>query len=417
MLCKKLVVSFVSVLLIASLTLSGFSVSAATTSELNDKIAKLNKQSQETNDKIKRLEGDISNAKELKDEYQKQIDILEEQISSYQDFIASCDSEIEQIKVEIKEQEDSIEETKTRLKLRIRFVVAYGDSPLSILLGNDSFAGFVGKEATAKSMSSYEKSLIEEINRSIAKVKEKQAQIESKKQSADKASAELIDKQDELADKEKAVAAKIKELYANSDELKQEVKKIEQAKQEIENEINRMIQEQKAKEKEKEQHNQNNGGSQSQESTSSSSQQYNQSTLLPLSWPTPGYTYITSYFGGRDDPFAPGVYENHGGIDISGSGIGGKPIIAAADGTVTMSQFNQWGYGEYVIISHGLYNGQLFTTHYAHMRARNCVVGQIVKRGDVIGYVGTTGSSTGNHLHFEVRLDGVKKNPLYYLNR
>ena len=414
MLSKNFVVKVVSVLLIASIALSGFSVSAATTSELNDKIAQLNKQAQETNEKIKKLEGDISNAKELKEEYQKQIEILEEQISSYQDFIASCDSEIEQINQEIKAQEDSIEETKTRLKLRIRFVVAYGDSPLTILLGNDSFAGFVGKEATAKSMSSYEKSLIEEINRSIAKVKEKQAQIEAKKAAADKANAELVDKQDQLADKEKVVAAKIKELYANSDELKQEVKKIERAKQELESEINRIIQEEKAKEKAKEQ---NNGGSQSGEENNTPSEQYNQSSLLPLSWPTPGYTYITSYFGGRDDPFAPGVYENHGGIDISGSGIGGKPIIAAADGTVTMSQYNQWGYGEYVIVSHGLYNGQLFTTHYAHMRARNCVVGQTVKRGDVIGYVGTTGSSTGNHLHFEVRLDGVKKNPLYYLNR
>lgn len=414
MLSKNFVVKVVSVLLIASIALSGFSVSAATTSELNDKIAQLNKQAQETNEKIKKLEGDISNAKELKEEYQKQIEILEEQISSYQDFIASCDSEIEQINQEIKAQEDSIEETKTRLKLRIRFVVAYGDSPLTILLGNDSFAGFVGKEATAKSMSSYEKSLIEEINRSIAKVKEKQAQIEAKKAAADKANAELVDKQDQLADKEKVVAAKIKELYANSDELKQEVKKIERAKQELESEINRIIQEEKAKEKAKEQ---NSGGSQSGEESNTPSEQYNQSSLLPLSWPTPGYTYITSYFGGRDDPFAPGVYENHGGIDISGSGIGGKPIIAAADGTVTMSQYNQWGYGEYVIVSHGLYNGQLFTTHYAHMRARNCVVGQTVKRGDVIGYVGTTGSSTGNHLHFEVRLDGVKKNPLYYLNR
>ncbi|MBQ0110797.1 MAG: hypothetical protein KBS41_02590 [Oscillospiraceae bacterium] len=349
MLFKNIVLKFVSVLLIVALSFSAFSVSAATTGELNNRIAELNRQAKEANDKIESLQGDISKAKELKNEYQKQIDILEEQISTYEDYIASCDNEIKTLNNEIKEQEDSIEDTKTLLKLRVRAVVAYGQSPLSIILGNDSFTSYVGKEALAKSMSAYEKSLIDEINRSIAKVREKQAQIESKKKAADQANALLVDKQEELSDKEKAVAAKIKELYANSAELKEEVKKIERAKAEMEDEIARMVAREKEKEKQKDPG--------SGEDPKTPSDDYNQKTLLPLSWPCPGFTYITSYFGGRDDPFAPGVYETHGGIDISGSGIGGKPIIAAADGTVTMSQFNEWGYGEYVIISHGMYKG------------------------------------------------------------
>ena len=103
-------------------------------------------------------------------------------------------------------------------------------------------------------------------------------------------------------------------------------------------------------------------------------------------------------------------------IDVSGGGIAGKPVVASANGTVIMSEFNNGGYGNYVVLSHGDVNGSLVTTHYAHLMSCAVSVGQTVNQGDVIGYVGTTGASTGYHLHFEVRTNNTPVNPFGYVS-
>lgn len=126
-------------------------------------------------------------------------------------------------------------------------------------------------------------------------------------------------------------------------------------------------------------------------------------------WPLDScYTYLTTYFG--YDAWRGG---NHYGIDVSGGGIGGKNIYAAQGGTV-ITAYNDggWhgGFGNYVIIDHG---GGLSTV-YAHCSATTVTVGQVVSKGDVIGYVGTTGWSTGNHLHFETRVNGTAVDPFSY---
>lgn len=110
---------------------------------------------------------------------------------------------------------------------------------------------------------------------------------------------------------------------------------------------------------------------------------------------------ISSYFGPRWGSF-------HYGIDIANST--GTSIIAADGGTVTKAQY-QGSYGNYVIINHG--NGK--ETVYAHLSRIGVSVGQKVNKGDYIGKMGSTGRSTGPHLHFEVRVNGVKKNPMNYL--
>lgn len=120
------------------------------------------------------------------------------------------------------------------------------------------------------------------------------------------------------------------------------------------------------------------------------------------------YQYFTTYFG--YDAWRGG---NHYGIDIGNAGIGGANIYAAQSGTV-ITAYNDggWhgGYGNYVIIDHG---GGL-STLYAHCRATTVKEGQWVNKGEVIGYVGTTGWSTGNHLHFETRVNGVARDPMGY---
>ena len=120
-------------------------------------------------------------------------------------------------------------------------------------------------------------------------------------------------------------------------------------------------------------------------------------------WPTSGR--ISSYFGGRKSPGGIGS-TNHKGTDIGRVGYT-SPVYASKAGTVIVSQYSS-SYGNYVAISHGPGN----TTLYAHMSSRSVSVGDYVNQGDVIGITGSTGNSTGPHLHFEVTENGVRVNPL-----
>lgn len=121
-------------------------------------------------------------------------------------------------------------------------------------------------------------------------------------------------------------------------------------------------------------------------------------------WPVPNYSMISS-------PFGPRWGTNHNGIDIAGSGIYGADIVASDGGTVTLAQYDDSGYGMHIIIDHG--NG--FETHYAHCSDLYVSVGEQVYAGQVIAAVGSTGYSTGPHLHFEIISDGVKTDPQLYV--
>lgn len=126
----------------------------------------------------------------------------------------------------------------------------------------------------------------------------------------------------------------------------------------------------------------------------------------PSIWPVDGT--LESGFGGRRNPFGGSSYEFHSGQDIEAAW--GAPVIAGANGTVTFSGW-QNGYGQLVVIDHG---GGL-TTRYGHLSALAASVGQLIKRGELLGRVGSTGRSTGPHLHYEVRINDQPVNPLQYL--
>ena len=129
-------------------------------------------------------------------------------------------------------------------------------------------------------------------------------------------------------------------------------------------------------------------------------------------WPLPESFTITSRFGYREDPFT-GEISYHSGTDIGAPG--GTPILAAADGTVTIANaIDSWGggYGYYIKIRHN----DIYETLYAHCSSICVVAGQEVKQGEVIGYVGTTGNSTGNHLHFEIWKNGERTDAINFYN-
>ena len=132
-------------------------------------------------------------------------------------------------------------------------------------------------------------------------------------------------------------------------------------------------------------------------------------------WPSPGYTYLTALFAEER------YYGSHGAIDISGPGIYGANVIACAPGTVFATNTTcphdygkevscgcGNGYGNYIMIDHG--NGKI--SIYAHLSGLIVEEGQQVQAGQIIGFVGTTGYSTGPHLHFETRYDGIRYDPL-----
>ena len=125
--------------------------------------------------------------------------------------------------------------------------------------------------------------------------------------------------------------------------------------------------------------------------------------------PVPGYTYISSYYGWRFNGS-----DFHTGVDFTGANVNGKKVVASNAGTITFTKSTYVpgvGYGKYIILDHG--GG--YSTLYAHLSSINVSVGDYVKKGESIANVGSTGWSTGPHLHFEIRVNGKHTNPLPYL--
>ena len=135
------------------------------------------------------------------------------------------------------------------------------------------------------------------------------------------------------------------------------------------------------------------------------SQQRDLYVSTPKGWPAAGR--ITSSFGNREHPRS-GEPQFHTGIDIASDP--GRPVRATADGIVSFADWSG-GSGNLVALEHGFG----FSTYYAHNKMLNVKIGQKVKRGDIIGYIGSTGNSTGPHVHYEVWREGKPMNPSHYL--
>ena len=130
-----------------------------------------------------------------------------------------------------------------------------------------------------------------------------------------------------------------------------------------------------------------------------------------FAWPAPKCKVVTSEFGWRSDPFT-GLKAYHNGVDLAGSNCSGTPIVAAYDGIVGQAGYNS-SMGNYIYLEHG--DG--LRTIYLHASKLYVSTNTVVKKGDVIAAVGSTGRSTGAHLHFSVRLNGEYVSPWNYISR
>ena len=215
--------------------------------------------------------------------------------------------------------------------------------------------------------------------------------------------------------------AQLQKLYKEQEQIKK--KEEEERKKKEEEERKRREEEERRQQQQQQNNNGNSSSSNANGNTSNSGQSstnngdYNYTDKSQFTWPVPGYYHISYGVGWRW-----GAY--HKGIDIWSPGIRGAKICAAAEGTVILVSNTcthdygkngscgcGGGYGNYCIIDHG--NG--YWTLYGHSQYMSVTQGQHVNKGDVLGIVGSTGYSTGDHLHFEVRLNGVAQNPSNYV--
>ncbi|WP_158077148.1 murein hydrolase activator EnvC family protein [Caenibacillus caldisaponilyticus] len=386
---------------------------------MKQKVNEIEKKQEQNQNEINRTKDQLNENRSKQKNINDEIADLDHEIQSTTDKIQAKQDDISRTKTQIEALKKDIADTKVRiaerdklLKERVRSMYINGGSIdyLQVLLGAKSFGDFVTRVLALNTIVDQDKRILNAQKADKARLEAKETQVESQLADLQKDYADLRALQQSLADKK----AQHKALLAQLKEDEKHLEKLVMSKQEIaENLAAQKAAAQKAYELWKqEQSNKHKTHRVDGVSGGGTSNVHHGKGLFI--WPTSGA--ISSGFGPRDGGF-------HSGIDIAAKE--GTPVVAAASGVVARS-YRSSSYGECIFISHYI-NGQQYTTVYAHMEKRLVQNGQTVSAGQVIGYVGSTGESTGFHLHFEVYIgawraaptEGAKHpgsvNPLNYL--
>ncbi len=343
-------------------------------------------------------------------------------------------AEIAQTKAELEAAKEELLEKKDLYAKRLRAMYIANDRGyLDILLDSADATSLIGNARMIRSIATSDRKLIDEINAKVKEIEEKQALLaEQEKQLAQKQEQARIEKSNlEAANAQKtsfmnnlvndlsSYEAQYDEMLRESDAIQSQIANLDISIQKAKDEEAARLAKQRAAEAEARRQKQAAGRANSaskrsysgSKSTSSDVVQYGvqaqpEARTGELYWPVPGHHRITSPFGYRIHPILK-YRKLHTGVDIGAPN--GTPVVSAASGTVIASRFMS-GYGNCIMIDHG---GKV--TVYGHLSSRAVSAGQSVSAGQTIGYVGSTGMSTGAHLHFEVRVNGAVQNPLNYL--
>lgn len=305
---------------------------------------------------------------------QAEIDAIDKEIAETDESLLAEEAKLAEATKNAEKQYDVFQE-------RFRIMCEQGDvGYLEMLLSAKSFGDFVDKAEIMQEITEYDKEIFDGMEALRQTIEKSRDEIASLKETQENAKSNLGNRKKELAAKQQQQAAYIRELEADT-----------AAYQRIIDEEDRVMANLKARL----------SGSLS---TTSSGKQY---VGGEFTWPTPSCHIITSAFSPRRKNPVTGIYKRHTGTDI-GAGYGAT-IVAANSGTVTLAGWNS-GYGNCVVIDHG--GGK--ATLYAHMSSYAVTNGQRVEKGQKIGAVGSTGNSTGPHLHFEILINGQAVDPMQY---
>lgn len=367
------------------------------------------------------LENDLNDAQALIEQLQDQEGDIQEAVRELDDRLNVISGNIDTLKAQTRQKNKELLDTQNQLeaartdeseqyesmKVRIRYMYQNsGIGYLEALLESGSFAKMLKQVDYMSTMMQYDRAKLEEYQQT-------QALIQNAEETIRKDKADLEALQAQLEEEQQAVNLLMQEKETQLSGVRQGISEAEQNAQQYQQEIeaeNQLIQEmlaaeaaaKKAAEEKKQQEVQKNNAS--ADSNVNTNDVYEGGVFT---WPCPSSHKITSGFGYRDKPTA-GATSYHQGYDIGASA--GAAIVAAADGVVTSTGYSSV-LGNYVILSHG---GGLFTI-YEHCSAVLVSQGQSVSRGSTIAKVGSTGVSTGPHLHFGVQLNGKYVDPGNYL--
>lgn len=375
-----------------------------TSDSIKDKQNQI-KDAEKEKDKLKQ---GLTDVKKLKKELEKSKDNLEKYIVQLDSNLDVVNAKIDELQTTISQKEADIEVTTRELneaieieqnqyeamKVRIQFMYEQGDTfYLEALLGADSFGDILNRADYFEDVASYDRKKLEEYMLSRQLIELCKQELELEKEVLEEAKLAQEIEQENL---EELIEAKEQQITAYEADINNKEAAIKQYEDDIAMQTEIITQLEAAVAEEKRKLLEENG-------------QVLKYDGGMFKWPAPSYTRISSDYGNRTHPTL-GVVLFHNGVDMAAPG--GSKILAAYDGRVVAADYSST-MGNYIMIDHG---DNLYTV-YMHAKALYVSKGDVVVKGEHIAAVGTTGRSTGNHLHFSVRLNGNYVNPWNYFSK
>jgi murein DD-endopeptidase MepM/ murein hydrolase activator NlpD len=387
---------FLPVLMILTVMFSVLSARAVSQSQIDALQAskgELESKSKDIQAKINTLTEEQGRYIDRKAALDEQCELTRQEIELINQQIELYDKLIEEKAAELAEAQKKEREQYELYRKRIRTMEENGSmSYIAVIFRASSFSDLLSRIADVSDIMEYDKRLEDDYIAAREYVQKVKAEYEETQRQQEQYRVELLDKEAQLEEQVQAAAEMIAALAGNIDEFTKAYEENEAAEREIQSQIDALIKQKQAEEA-------------ASSGSSGGSVKVGKGSFI---WPTPSCYYISSEYGYRIHPIF-GTERFHAGIDIGASA--GAEILAAASGTVSIATYSS-SYGNYVMLSHGGGNATL----YAHMSSIVVSAGESVSQGEVIGYVGSTGWSTGPHLHFEIRINNALVNPMDYFN-